>query len=100
MNIAASWFETARSLSSGAHSRDPLAPPHHEGLPPLFLVGLEVGVGGAQFRHWDLGGLGARYEAADHVVGLDLGAGLDVAEHRRRQWRALGGEHPMSALEE
>jgi hypothetical protein len=22
--------ETARSLSSGAHSRDPLAPPHHE----------------------------------------------------------------------
>ena len=27
-------FETPRSLSSGAHSRDPLAAPHHEGLRP------------------------------------------------------------------
>src|SRR5438132_3331624 len=27
---AAPWI-ASRSLSSGAHSRDPLAPPHHEG---------------------------------------------------------------------
>src|SRR5580704_12165868 len=30
----ASSFETARSLSSGAHSRDPLAPPQDEVLDP------------------------------------------------------------------
>src|ERR1700693_957768 len=32
--MRASSFETARSLSSGAHSRDPLAPPQDEVLNP------------------------------------------------------------------
>jgi hypothetical protein len=30
LTVRASSFETARSLSSGAHSRDPLAPPQDE----------------------------------------------------------------------
>jgi hypothetical protein len=35
--VVASSFEMARSLSSGAHSRDPLAPPQDEVLHTLMV---------------------------------------------------------------
>src|SRR3954453_14231693 len=57
-------------------------------------------VGDAQLRDWHLGGVGARDEVADDVIGFDRQAGLDVTEHRGRHRRALGGEVALHALEE
>jgi hypothetical protein len=52
--------------------------------PPLLRIRFQMGVGGAQFRHRHLGGIAARDQVADDMIGFDRGACLDVAEHRRR----------------
>src|SRR6185312_17407435 len=54
------------------------------------LVGLEVRIGGAQLRHRDLGGVGARDHVADDVIGFNLPACLDVAERGGGGRRGLG----------
>src|SRR5438046_10135847 len=69
-------------------------------LTSLLLIRLEMGVGDAQLRHRDLGGVGAGDEVADHVVGLDRQPRLDVTEHRGGHPRAFGGQQDAGALEE
>src|SRR5690349_1598500 len=72
----------------------------HSRLSAHVLISLQMRVGGAQLRHRNLGGVGARDHVADDVIGFDLAAGLDVAEHRSGARRAFGGEHALDALEE
>src|ERR1700692_2066893 len=88
MGSVRSWFETAltRLLTM-------------RGSSPLLLIGLEVGVGDAQPRHWYLRGITARDQIADHVIGFDRRARLDVAEHRRGQLRPFCGQHALCALQ-
>jgi hypothetical protein len=49
--------------------------------PPLLFISLEMDVGRAQLRHRNLGGVCAHDQVADHVIGFNGSAGLDVAEH-------------------
>src|SRR6266403_1545630 len=57
-------------------------------------------IGGTQFCHRCFRGLAARDHVADHMIGFDRRACLDVAKHRRGRLRAFGGEHAAHPLEE
>src|SRR6266852_280780 len=71
---------------------------HHALGRPLLLIRLEMRVGGAQPGYGNFRGIAARDEVADHVIGFDRLARSDVAEHRGRHWRTLGGEETAGAL--
>src|SRR6476620_7850044 len=68
--------------------------------PPLLFIRLEMRIRDAQLWHRDLGGVGARDEIADHMIGLDRQARFDVAKHRGGHRRAFGGQQTAGTLEE
>ena len=56
-------------------------------------------VGRAQPGHWNFCGVSARNQVANHMIGFDRLARLNVAEHRCRERRTFRGEHRCRAFQ-